>query len=144
MESGFRIGEVATRTGVSIHTVRYYERLKLLPRAPRSEGGFRLFTSETVERVQFIKQAQDIGFSLEEIKQLLASGGVSECRRVRDLLRQKIGEIDSQVKALQRFRRTLTHHLKACDEQLRENGTSAKCPVIIEMTKTARKKRQKQ
>jgi DNA-binding transcriptional MerR regulator len=60
-----RIGEVAIRSGVSIDTVRYYERRKLLPPAPRSEGGFRLFSPETVERVQFIKQAQDIGFSLD-------------------------------------------------------------------------------
>jgi DNA-binding transcriptional MerR regulator len=141
MESGFRIGEVATRAGVSIHTIRYYERLKLLPRAPRSEGGFRLFTTETIERVQFIKQAQEIGFSLEEIGQLLVSGGASECERVRDLLQVKISEIDSRVKALQQFRRALGHHLKACDEQLRENGTSAKCPVIVEMTKISRRKK---
>jgi MerR family regulatory protein len=63
MASGdLRIGEVATRSGVSIDTVRYYERLQLLPPAPRTEGGFRLFTRETVARVQFIKQAQDLGW----------------------------------------------------------------------------------
>ena len=57
-----RIGEVALRSGVSIDTLRYYERRRLLPPAPRTEGGFRLFTPETVERVQFIKQAQVRGF----------------------------------------------------------------------------------
>src|SRR5215813_2668107 len=62
--SALRIGEVAERAGVSIDTVRYYEKRRLLPTAPRTEGGFRLFTAETVERVQFIKQAQDLGFSL--------------------------------------------------------------------------------
>src|SRR6266852_7603793 len=89
----FRIGELATRAGVSIDAVRYYERLKLLPRAGRTAGGFRLFGPESVERVQFIKQAQELGLTLDEIKGLLATGGAEECRRVRDLLGKKIGEL---------------------------------------------------
>src|SRR5215207_10241072 len=96
-QSELRIGEVAARAGVSIDTVRYYEKRRLLPRAPRTEGGFRLFAPETVERVQFIKQAQDIGLSLEEIRQLLATGGADECRRMRDLLRAKLEEIDERM-----------------------------------------------
>jgi DNA-binding transcriptional MerR regulator len=142
MKSGFRIGEAASRARVSVDTIRYYEKLKLLPRAPRSEGGFRLFTPESIERVRFIKQAQDIGFSLNEIKQLLTGGGASECKRVRDILQIKIAELDSRVKALQEFRRALARHLKACDEQLANNGAAARCPVILQMTKTASGKRQ--
>jgi DNA-binding transcriptional MerR regulator len=142
MGPGFRIGEAAGRAGVSADTIRYYERLKLLPRAPRSEGGFRLFTPETIERVRFIKQAQGIGFSLNEIKQLLAGGGAKECKRIRDILQRKIAEIDGRVKSLQEFRRALARHLKACDEQLANNGAAAKCPVIVRMTKTASEKRQ--
>ena len=65
-----RIGEIAKRAGVSIDTLRYYERLKLLPRPRRSSGGFRLFASEHIERVKFIKQAQDLGFSLVCCRQL--------------------------------------------------------------------------
>lgn len=65
--SALRIGEIALRSGVSIDTVRYYERRRLLPVAPRTEGGFRLFTPETVERVQFIKQAQELGFSVDAV-----------------------------------------------------------------------------
>src|SRR2546428_7598221 len=91
----FRIGELATRAGVSIDAVRYYERLKLLPRARRTSGGFRLFGPESVERVQFIKQAQELGLTLDEIKDLLATGGAVECRKVRDVLSQKDCEIDS-------------------------------------------------
>ncbi|MCI0351847.1 MAG: MerR family transcriptional regulator, partial [Acidobacteriales bacterium] len=68
MSSGaLQIGELAARSGVSIDTVRYYERRKLLPMAPRTAGGFRLFSPDTVERVRFIKQAQDLGLSLDEI-----------------------------------------------------------------------------
>src|SRR5262249_60717010 len=91
--SALRIGEVAERAGVSIDTVRYYEKRRLLPTAPRTEGGFRLFTAETVERVQFIKQAQDLGFSLDEIGELLTIGGAGECRRVGDHLKGQINGV---------------------------------------------------
>ena len=63
MNTEFRIGELASRAGVTIDAVRYYERLKLLPRARRTSGNFRLFGPESIERVQFIKQAQELGFT---------------------------------------------------------------------------------
>ena len=94
MNNGLQIGEVAKRAGVSIDTLRYYEKVKLLPRPARSSGGFRLFAPEHIERVQFIKQAQDLGFSLEEIKDLLATSGAEECRKVRDPLQRKLMELD--------------------------------------------------
>ena len=118
MDSELRIGEVARRSGVSIDTLRYYERLRLLPRPRRSSGGFRLFTPEHVLRVQFIKQAQDLGFSLEEIKSLLATGGAEECRKVRDLLQRKLTELDDGLKAMKGFRRVLARHLSECEENL--------------------------
>ena len=126
-----QIGEVSTRTGVSIDALRYYERLKLLPRARRSSGGFRLFTGEHIERVQFIKQAQELGFSLDEIKGLLATGGADECRKVRNLLRLKLSELDDRLKALKDFRRVLARQLLACDEELEQHGESACCPVVV-------------
>ena len=76
-QSELRIGEVAARTGVSIDTLRYYEKRQLLPRAPRTAGGFRLFSPEAVERIRFIKQAQALGFSLDEVSELLTTGGAS-------------------------------------------------------------------
>lgn len=126
-----QIGELATRTGVSIDALRYYERMKLLPRAPRSSGGFRLFTHEHIERVQFIKQAQELGFSLGEIKGLLATGGADECRKVRNLLRLKLSELDDPLKALKDFRRLLARQLMACDEELEQHGEAACCPVVV-------------
>ena len=124
------IGEVAKRSDVSIDTLRYYERLKLLPPTRRSSGFFRLFTVEHIERVQFIKQAQDLGFSLEEIKGLLATGGADECRNVRDLLRRKLTELDDRLKAMKSFRRVLAKHLAACEGELKQHGESACCPVV--------------
>ncbi len=129
-QTEFRIGEVATRAGVSVDAVRYCERLKLLPRAGRTTGGFRLFGLESVERVQFIKQAQELGLTLEEIKGLLATGGAEECRRVRDLLSKKIGELDDKMTAMKDFRRTLARHLSACERELQTHGDSACCPVV--------------
>ena len=132
--SELRIGELAARAGVSIDTIRYYERRRLLPRAPRRPSGFRVFTPEIVERVRFIKQAQEIGLSLEEIKELLSDGGgADKCRRVSELLRAKLEEIDRRVKTMRTFRRTLAHHLTACERELNEKGKAAECPVIVEI-----------
>jgi len=131
VSSELRIGEVAARSDVSIDTVRYYERLRLLPRAPRTGGGFRLFPQETIERVHFIRQAQEMGLSLEEIGQLLATrGGVGECRSVRDLLRAKLAELDERMKRMRDFRRTLSQHLAACECELTDHGEAASCPVM--------------
>ena len=128
-----RIGEVATRSGVSIDTIRYYERRRLLPRAERSRGGFRLYGPEAVERLRFIKQAQEIGFSLDEIGDLLATGGATECRKVRDLLRAKLEEVDARIEAMRKFRRSLANHLTACERELKRRGDAARCPVVIEI-----------
>ena len=129
--SGIQIGDLAKRAGVTVDTVRFYERRKLLPSAPRTGGGFRLFAPEAVERIRFIKQAQELGFSLEEIKGLLATGGAEECRRVRDLLKTKIDDLDVRMKAMKEFRRTLTRHLSACERELRAHGKNACCPVVM-------------
>jgi DNA-binding transcriptional MerR regulator len=135
-QSAFRIGEVAARAGVSIDTVRYYEKRRLLPPAPRTQGGFRLFTPEAVERVQFIKQAQEIGLSLDEIGQLLATGGgANECRSVRDLLRAKLAELDERIEAMRNFRHTLARHLAACERELKAHGEAAQCPVVVKITR---------
>ena len=136
----FRIGEVANRSGVSIDTVRYYERRKLLPRPARSGGGFRLFTLETIERVKFIKQAQELGFSLDEINKLLTTGGAQECQRVRDILRTKLTELDERMKMMRAFRRTLSHHLTACETELKEHGGKAQCPVLVNLSNAQTKK----
>ncbi len=130
MNEGLQIGEVAKRAGVSIDTLRYYEKVKLLPRAGRSTGGFRLFAAEHVERVRFIKQAQELGFSLDEIRDLLATGGTEECRKVRDLLKRKIAEMDERLKSMKEFRRVLASHLSACESELKKHRDSTCCPVL--------------
>jgi DNA-binding transcriptional MerR regulator len=141
--STLHIGEVALRAGVSIDAVRYYERRGLLPASPRTEGGFRLFTTDIVERVRFIKQAQELGFSLDEIGELLTTGGERECRRVRDHLKVKLSEMDERIRLTQDFRKTLSRHLAACERELSRHGDTAVCPVLINIPTPIRERRKR-
>lgn len=138
METDLRIGEVATQSGVSIDTLRYYERRKLLPTAARTASGYRLFSAETVDRVLFIKQAQELGFTLEEISTLLTPDGTSDCQSVHDLLDAKLAEIDNRMTAMVEFRVKLIHYLAKCDVELKEHPDSTECPVVDEMAQSSR------
>jgi MerR family mercuric resistance operon transcriptional regulator len=133
MDQEIGIGEVAQRSGVSIDTVRYYERRQLLPTAPRTPSGYRVFTSDAIERVVFIKQAQDLGFTLDEISTLLTTNGTSDCLRVHDLLDKKLTELDARMKAMHEFREKLTHYLAECEVELEKHPRSAECPVVDEI-----------
>jgi len=138
-QSRLRIGEIAQRSGVSVATIRYYERRKLLPPSPRSDGGYRLFAVETIERVRFIKQAQEMGFSLDDITTLLTGGSAGACGQMRDLLQTKLLEIGERLKGLRSFDRTLRRHLQACETELARHGAEAKCPVIVEISRAAKR-----
>lgn len=132
-ENSLQIGEISKRAGVSVDTVRYYEKRKLIQSVSRTYGGFRLFKPHTVEQIKFIKQAQEFGFSLDEIKGLLGSGNTEECRKVRDLLQQKISEVDKQILKMKAFKKILSNHRKACDNELEEKGQNANCPAFFEI-----------
>src|SRR5713226_3966575 len=97
------IGELAERAHVNRETVRYYERRRLLPRPSRSISGFRVFTDDSVRRLRFIRHAQELGFSLNEIRELLALRvkSVDTCDRVREQAEAKIVDIKKKIKALQ-------------------------------------------
>lgn len=131
-----QIGEIAALAKVSVDTVRYYEQLKLLPRAARSSGGFRIFPAETVERIKFIKQAQEMGFSLDEVKQLFSTdGGANQCRTVRDLLREKLVALDAKIEQMRSFKKVLNHHLADCENELKAHGDESACPVLVTIEK---------
>lgn len=134
---GIRIGELAARAGVSVDTVRYYERQRLLPRAARTEGNFRLFPEETVERIRFIKGAQTLGFSLTEISDLLSpkDRGAEECSQMYALLRARLDELDERLNTLHEFRGVLVKHITSCEEALREPQAPEACPVKIRITR---------
>ena len=130
--SSVQIGEIAALADVSVDTVRYYERLKLLPTAARTSSGYRVFPVGTVERIKFIKHAQEMGLTLEEIKQLFASGGdANQCRAVSELLSEKIVHLDSKISQMQSFKEILELHLTDCKKELKKHGKEAECPVLV-------------
>jgi len=126
-----KIGGLASKAGLSRDTIRFYEREALLPKAPRTPGGYRLYSAEALTRLHFIKHAQALGLSLTEIKHLL--GGyhdAEECRQVKQLLDQKIAALDQQLQSIQALHETLQRYLEACQEALRDSEVDAPCPVL--------------
>ena len=132
--STIQIGEAAQRAKLSIDTIRFYERIALLPRAPRTVGQFRLYTADDVTRLTFIKQMQELGFSLQEIKQLLElrDRGGHACGDVRNLLSSKLATIQNKIRDLQNLERELVTDLQKCDGELKNRrGHAPKCCPIL-------------
>lgn len=108
--ASFKIGEISRRTGVGIHTLRYYEKRGLLPKSRRTEGGFRLYDADVPERLAFIRQAQAFGLTLEEIRKIIVCGqkGLEPCcDMVGGIYNQKLEEFESKIRMLQQMRKKL-------------------------------------
>lgn len=120
-------GRLAAQGGVNLQTIRYYERCGLLPKPPRRPSGYRAFPADAVRRVRFIKRAQALGFSLREIRELLALrvGRGTRCD-VRRRAESKLADIDAKLRGLRRMRRALTGLVAACGE----DGPVAQCPIL--------------
>jgi MerR family mercuric resistance operon transcriptional regulator len=121
------IGQTAREAGVNAQTLRYYERRGLLPRPSRRGSGYREYSGEAVRIVRFIKRAQELGFSLDEIEELVRLRGVkrTERQRVRVIAQRKIAEIDRKIEQLQSMRGALDHLVRAC-----EHGGRAECQIV--------------
>jgi DNA-binding transcriptional MerR regulator len=126
VRTGFQIGKVSEQTGLSIDAIRFYEKQRLLDRPPRTEGGFRLFSAQNIERIQFIQRAQQLGFSLPEIRELLILrlGEGEACSHVRDLLRAKVAAVRHKIGELGVLEEQLTKSLRKCERQLKLSGDS--------------------
>src|SRR3989338_2874646 len=133
MGNGARIGQVAGAAGVNVQTVRSSERAGLLPRAARPPSGYRVYGPEAAARLRFIKHAQALGFSLEEVKEILRLryDGRSPCECVRGKLEEKLERVEREMAALRRFRQEL-HRTLARARQLPHlpHRASAICPII--------------
>jgi DNA-binding transcriptional MerR regulator len=112
-----RIGEVARRSGVGIETLRYYERSELLDRPARTESGYRLYGEDVLERLDFIKRAQTLGFTLDEIKRVIAEkrAGQTPCAEVREIVRRRLQELDERMAQMRRYRREVAAALAEWD-----------------------------
>lgn len=123
--SQLTIGKLAQAAQVSVETIRYYERRQLIEQPPKPAQGYRRYPKTTLARVLFIKRAQELGFTLEEIDNLLALGE-SHCEEVQGLAEGKLAEVRAKINDLHRMEQVLEQLLIQC----RTNPDNAVCPIV--------------
>ena len=126
--NGLTIGRVARDARVAIDTVRYYEREGLLEKPARTSSGYRQYSADAVARLRFIRQAKELGFSLNEVRELLALrvGARRSCGEVKARAERKIADVDRRVAQLKRVRKALSTLADAC----RGRGPTSQCPIL--------------
>lgn len=125
---GLSAGKLAKAAAVNIETLRYYEKRGLLPEPPRKESGYRVYPESAVERLLFIKGSQALGFTLEEIRELLTLRVDKHATRtdVRQRAYEKVQDIEQKIAALQAMRHALNELIKQCHG----DGPTAECPIL--------------
>ncbi len=122
---GKTIGEVAKALNINVETVRFYERRGLITQPPKPGVGYRQYPEETINRIRFIKRAQELGFTLDEIASLLSLED-SPCSRVQALAERKLGTVKEKLADLQRLEQALNAMLEQCQD----NNDASRCPII--------------
>lgn len=122
------IGQVARQAGIGVETVRFYEREGLIEEPDRRASGYRQFEEAVVDRLRFIREAKELGFTLKEIKELLSLklDPRSSCAEVKERAEAKIDDIEEKIRMLQRMKRALGKLTKACSG----NGPASECPIL--------------
>ncbi len=122
------IGQVARQTGIGVETVRFYERQGLVEEPVRRASGYRQFDETVVDRLRFIREAKELGFTLNEIKELLSLklDPSSSCADVKGRAEAKIKDIEEKIRTLQRMKRALVRLTKACSG----DGPTSACPIL--------------
>ncbi len=128
----YRIGEVAVRLGLSVDTLRYYEKIGLLPPVSRTPSGIRFYDAQDLSRLRFIQRAKSMNFTLEEIGQLLEMRKDPQHARkeVRELTHHKLNEVSAQMEALKTLHHELTLLVNLCQ------GAEKGCPIIDDLDNT--------
>lgn len=124
--SALTIGRLARAADVGIETIRYYQRRKLLPLPARSDSAFRRYPAALIDRIRFIKRAQELGFTLEEIGALLALEDGKNRRAIRKVAAARLEQIRARIADLARMERTLSHLIEHCET----TGQARPCPII--------------
>jgi MerR family mercuric resistance operon transcriptional regulator len=124
---GITIGELSKLTGVHIETIRYYERVKMLPKPPRTAGGRRSYGSTHLRLLAFIKRSRELGFSPDDVRMLIRLGGPEKapCREVRDLAKDRLKDIRAKITDLRKLERLLAKTVSKCT-----SSTAPDCPVL--------------
>ncbi|MFQ5764302.1 MAG: helix-turn-helix domain-containing protein [Rhodospirillales bacterium] len=123
----YTIGALSRGTGVNVETIRYYERVGVLPPPPRSEGGHRIYGDQHLRRLNFVRRSRELGFSLDEIKHMLrlVDGGDVTCEQVREMALDHLHDVRDKIADLKRMERTLKDTAAQC-----EGGETPDCPII--------------
>ena len=119
-----KIGDVSKRSGIGIEALRFYEKSGLLDKPSRTESGYRVYEPEVLERLAFIKQAQALGFSLDEIGRIIEDAriGQSPCDEVREIVSRRLEELDERMREMRRYRRALAETLEEWNKVGRAPG----------------------
>lgn len=137
MAETIHIGEAAKLAGVSIDTVRFYQKRGLIPVPARSTGGYRLFDQEQIHNLRFVRRAQDLGFSLNEIRDLLAlRQRPHACAEVQTMLKRKVADVREKIKSLVALEIELAKDLRNCERKLRSKRVITHkdcCPVLSKL-----------
>ncbi len=125
--SDYLIGEASKRSGVHIETIRYYERAGVMPEPHRSPGGQRIYDGEQLQRLSFIKRCRELGFSLNEIRDLFAlvDGGNQSCNEVHSLTINHLKEVRQKIADMRKIERVLKNMSDQCSQ-----GNVPECPVL--------------
>jgi MerR family mercuric resistance operon transcriptional regulator len=126
MNDDLSIGRLAREAGVNVETIRYYQRRGLLQEPAKPTGGFRRYSFAAARRVRFIKRAQQLGFTLDEVTSLLALEDGRSCRETRTLAEQKLALIERRIEDLSRMRSVLRTLVAQCGE----GASQRACPII--------------
>lgn len=126
MEATYTIGQLAHAVGVNVETVRYYHRIGLLPAPERSYGSIRRYPVESLRRLRFVKRAQGLGFTLEEVAALLALAEGTHCMETKSLAQQKLALVRHKLADLHSIEAALKDLVIACDQTADDQG----CPLI--------------
>lgn len=129
MGGDWTIGRVAREAGVGVETVRFYQRTGLVGTPARPVGGQRRYAPATARRIRFIKRAQSLGFTLEEVKALLRLEDGQSCAATRGLAERKLASIEARMADLRRMRRTLSALIADCES----GGRPRCCPIIASL-----------
>jgi DNA-binding transcriptional MerR regulator len=116
-KSMLKIGDVSRLSGLGVEALRFYEKSALLDRPARTDSGYRMYRPEVLQRLKFIKQAQTLGFTLDEIRHIIEQAKEkSPCDEVREILRQRLSEVDRRIREMKRYRKAIAETLDRWEE----------------------------
>lgn len=126
-------GRLAAQAGVKRETIRFYEKQGLLPQPIRTSGGYRIYEASALKQLLFIRRAKSLGFSLQEISELLAlaNGSLANCREVRRVAERRLAVVEQQLIDLERLRSSLRQVIGRC----KRGGRPGKCPIVERLTR---------